>query len=520
MVHNQGVRPDDLSRKGLALILLAAAAYSSFSLWANNPLEFPHPWRLFPIVGAVWLSSFVLGVLARRLGATGWAAAASGIVWALTLSLGGPIVVRVGVATTLLGGSAVAGLIAVLMTRLADRPSLRFPVIVLGLLFGVGPLGPLAVDLFDQTGAAELTAPTSAVTSDLTHRPDIYLVVVDGFVGLDGSREVFGVDDPAWALSLKREGFQVPASGWSSYPITIAAVPSLFDMDYPVPAGADGNRAVISSLIDKLGGENRLVSILNANDYETTMIEAGWSWSHCGPDYDRCMPSAFLDEGTFRVLQRSIAGPWMVRQWGSAFTQGAKHAIKSLLEETEKSGANESGPRFVFGHIMAPHPPMFLNADCEVIYERGRAGVLFPNNNTDLEQRKRFYLEQAECVSAFMIDFASRVDVDDVVVFVADHGSDSRNQLIRPGSDWTTDDSIERLSVLVAVRAGTPCNLGQTVLLPNLMRRILDCIGGNPPTKPLETRMFVGGLRLGTDVQHFVELSPEDIGAIIGDGGQ
>ena len=512
--------PDDLSRRGLALILLAAAGYSSFSLWANNPLEFPHPWRLFPIVGAVWLPSFVLAVLARRLGATGWAAAAGGIVWALTLSLGGPIVVRVGVATTLLGGFALAALIAVLMTRVADRPSLRSPVIVLGFVFGIGPLGPLAVDVFDQTGAAELTAPTSSVTSDLTHRPDIYVVVVDGFVGLDGSRTVFGVDDPAWAAGLKREGFQVPASGWSSYPITIAAVPSLFDMDYPVPAGADGNRALISSLIDKLGGDNRLVSILNANDYETTMIEAGWSWSHCGPGYDQCVPSGFFDEGTFRVVQRSIAGPWVVRQLGSAFTQGAKHAIESLLDETERSGGNESGPRFVFGHVMAPHPPMFLNAECEVIYERGRAGVRIPSTNTDLEQRKRFYLEQTECVTGFMIDFASRVDVDDVVVFVADHGSDSQNQLIRPGSDWSKNDSIERLSVLVAVRAGTPCNLGETVLLPNLMRTILDCVDGNPPSKPVEKRMFVGGLRIGTDVQHFVELSPGDIAAIVGAGGQ
>jgi hypothetical protein len=165
---------------------------------------------------------------------------------------------------------------------------------------------------------------------------------------------------------------------------------------------------------------------------------------------------------------------------------------------------------------MAPHPPLFLDEECDVVIEAERAGVLLDNGLTALERRKELYLGQAECVTRFMVEFASHAEANDVVVFVADHGSDSRNQLQKSGSDWSEEDTFERLSVLVAVRAGNACALDETTLLPNLMREVLDCVAGQDGNSDIEARMFAGGLRLGGEPDHFDELTESEVEAMKG----
>jgi hypothetical protein len=416
----------------------------------------------------------------------------------------------------LLAGVAVGVIVVILMTRLAAVPAVRYPVIILACLLGVGPLGPLAVDVFEQSSPVELPAMDSSFTSSFDARPDIYLIVVDGFIGISGAREVFRQTDPPWVDGLAAADFEIPKAGWSSYPITIASVPSLMEMDYPVTEEMAGDRALFARLIEKLGGDNRLVHTLNDLGYETTMVEAGWSWSHCGGHYDVCVPSAFLDEGTFRVIGRSLAGPATTERFASAFTVGARHAMGWLLDDLWE-GESRTEPRFVFGHVMAPHPPLFLDENCDVVFDLERAGVLLNNGFAEIEQRKDLYLSQAECVTSFMLDFASRAASDDVVVFVADHGSDSTNQLVRPGSEWTEEDSRERLSVLAAIRAGS-CEFTEPIFLPNLMRAVLDCVAAEPPTPAVEDRMFAGQLKLGPEPSHFVELTEPEVAAITGAG--
>jgi len=504
-----------LSLIGQVAILGAASAHPSLSLWTSNRLEFPHPIRLVLISGSVWLVSFALSALAFRLGATRWAATGGGVVWALTIGMGGAMAGRVGLNMTLAGGAALGALVVVLMNRLAENMAAQFPLVILAFVLGVGPIGPYAVDVFGHTSPTTLQSPQTDFTTTLDVRPDIYVIVVDGFVGIDGSREVFAQAVPPWVEELRGQGFEVPASGWASYPITIASIPSLFDMDYSIEAGVNGDRAVISALLDKLGGANRLVSTLNVNGYHTVMVEAGWSWSHCGPAYDECVASAFLDEGTFAVVRRSIVGPMVVDRMAHPFTVGAKHAMDWLLRDA-RADRTGSEPRFVFGHVMAPHPPFFLTDDCSVENEMERAGGRLDNRFTDLSRRKDLYLNQAECVADFIVEFAVATDPNDVVVVISDHGSDSRDQLLRPGSQWTLDDIYERLSVLMAVRTPSDCDLGDTVVIPDLMRAVLACLGhGAAPTPPIEPRMFSGTLRLDGEPNHLEELEPGEVDSIL-----
>ena len=92
-----------------------------------------------------------------------------------------------------------------------------------------------------------------------------------------------------------------------------------------------------------------------------------------------------------------------------------------------------------------------------------------------------------------MHELVDRVRDEDVVIFVADHGTDRRGQLFIDPDSWTEEELTERMSVFVAVRTPTPCPLDDDVHLPNVMRRVLSCLGSvTIPEVNKQSFLFIG----------------------------
>jgi hypothetical protein len=63
-------------------------------------------------------------------------------------------------------------------------------------------------------------------------KPDIYYIVLDGYVRSDILQEMFGFDNSEFIKDLREKGFIVPASNHSNYPVTPLSVSSTLNMDY------------------------------------------------------------------------------------------------------------------------------------------------------------------------------------------------------------------------------------------------------------------------------------------------
>ena len=61
------------------------------------------------------------------------------------------------------------------------------------------------------------------------------------------------------------------------------------------------------------------------------------------------------------------------------------------------------------------------------------------------------------------------------------------------------------MNVFVAVRTGSSCSIGDELMIPNLMRRVLSCIGA-VDTPEVANRMFLNGM---------VELDPAEVDALV-----
>ena len=204
------------------------------------------------------------------------------------------------------------------------------------------------------------------------------------------------------------------------------------------------------------------------------MVESGWSGGACGSDYDHCVSSHWFDETIALILNDSVVGRWFKTHFGSPFTMGTENTMAWLLENASELSSSPQ-PDFVFAHLLAPHPPFYLNSSCDRVITDERSGFWHNKLGLATSERNRYLGEQMECVNDFMLRLATAVEPDDVVVFVGDHGTDSRYQLFRGTEEWGDDGLTERMNVMLAVRSGNGCAIADHIMVPNVMRQVLTC---------------------------------------------
>ena len=316
---------------------------------------------------------------------------------------------------------------------------------------------------------------------------DVYLIVFDGYVGLEGwTGSLPG--EPGWHGALAELGFETPESAWASYPWTQTSLPSLLMMDYPIREGAVVNGATRESLYDIISGANPTVQTFNESGYETVMIESPWHGSGCSDAFDVCVGAGFRSEEVYTAVSQSVLRWPVFEQTGHAYATGSIRTMSWLLESSAKF-KGDGVPQFVFAHVMIPHPPFFVDARCEVRYDQALSEFSFSRSGVPFDTRAEGFVEQASCADSFMVGLAEQVNPNDVVIYVGDHGLDARGQFERTEESWSIDDLRERMNVLLAVHAPR-CQVGSPVVLPNLLRRVISCLSGEP-VQDLPPRMFV-----------------------------
>jgi hypothetical protein len=479
---------------------------------ANNPFDIGHPERLLALAGLLWLgSATVLLVLVNRGVRPTTAASSVFFVTVLAMS-GGPLLIKFGE----LGGwvmlIGLMGTVVFLISRLESHTVLGIVLLSFGAFLMAGPTIALVREISERGDDTVVDHSLEPIT--MTSKPDVFVVVLDGYAGRRSWGETRASGEPSIFDDLEDVGFEVPASAWSAYPATRSSVPSLLDMSYPLVAGSVVSEATERRLSDMIGGSNAASIEFSDQGYEMVMIESGWSGSRCGRIIDRCVAAPMMDEAMFSVAERSVVGPALLRQQGYAFTVGSQHTM-SWLSANAPSISRDGEPTFVFAHVMAPHPPFFLDASCLTEYHADRSGVQFARPFDDLEARQAAYLEQSECLNSFMIDLSGTIEADDIVIFVGDHGTDSGNQMARDPATWSTGDLSERFNVFLAVRAAPGCSVGDSIMVPNILRRVLSCMSADQ-LADLRPRMFKYAQNWAAESgSKVLEVSPSEVSALL-----
>jgi len=461
-------------------LVLSAAAFSPAMVLVNNT-ESPGPATAAVITGAIVGLAWAIRALIVRLGARRRPTSYAVAVTVFVAMNGGELV-----GVTDLGRLVPVGLALVAGVALYRYANSRL--IETGVTWGafVLVLTPLVTWVANQDTSGQVVAAASIETPSFETRPDVVVVVADGYGSNRVLEEFYGFDNTSFVDLMSDLGFEVDDDMSSNYGRTALSVPSLMQLTYPLEEGVVGS-STRNSLYGALSGQNVLATMMRDNGYQTVYVESGWLGTRCSSDVNVCVPGPWPDESLQDIAHRSVLRGLPGLEEGRTFARGSLNTMR-WLDETLPSYLKNGDPDYIYVHVLSPHPPLFLDASCRL---EGRAelsgfAVGVPGmTKAGLEVRKDAYVDQIECVNRHLVEVGEAISRTGAVgLILADHGPDYLSQMSVDADTWSTDQMRERFGVLFAAHH-PGCEYGDLRSLVNVGRRMISCLADiDLPTLP------------------------------------
>ena len=370
--------------------------------------------------------------------------------------------------------------------RFAENRRFRVAALAVAITLAALPLLSMAISAYGPGAAIAFSH--DGFPGEPEVKPDIYFLLLDGYGNSDVLANIYGFDNKAFLTDLEQRGFDVALSATADYSFTHLSVPSMLNMEHLpehlASVGFRGDPQGFRHLTEAIAGDNRLVSWLKDLGYTYIHGETYDATNDCGPNVDVCLPSPFWDYTTEYLLDRTPVGPLLFPVHGSPATSFNVMRIEQMSRWMRDWGAATVGPEFVFIHLLLPHPPYFLDGNCEIRLSSDLGGTRSDRGlSTEVVSARRAgYVEQLECSNKVVTQFIDQIDPDSMVILAGDHGPESFGQLVADVPRWSDIEIYERSGVLTAIRAPAGCQLSlpDDHHLVNTFRIALSCLTSSP----------------------------------------
>lgn len=234
------------------------------------------------------------------------------------------------------------------------------------------PLYQIAAYEVRASRAAELPSPGGLVAP--ANPPDIYYLIFDAYARDDSLSQTYGVDIADFLAGLEARGFYVARCASSNYAQTRMSLASSLNMSYlhnllPDEVIASGDQTALQAYIK----DSAVRAELEAIGYQTIAFETGFSWTEWRDADLFLAPEAqgsglnhfetlLVETSALRLLTDARNLPAFLVPDTRYKEEIHRQRVLFVLEELETMPARP-GPKFVFGHIVSPHPPYVFNAD-------------------------------------------------------------------------------------------------------------------------------------------------------------
>lgn len=299
----------------------------------------------------------------------------------------------------------------------------------------------MIVNGIKNRGAAQPLSVASA--QSIGEKPDVYLIVLDMYGRADKIQEEFAFDDTPFLNQLKSMGFYVAPCSTSNYSHTNLSIASLLNFEYidtlnggKLPTSPD------ETWLTPLIVHSKARDVLKQAGYKFVTFQNGFPFLSI-PDSDvyfaptdKDKYESGLDGFEFIMLKQTPVNYFMqksdsknylpqvsskqVRKFGYLYTQ-----TRFTLDMLPKVPASISGPKFVYAHIILPHPPYIFKPDGsyteESRFNDGPGGAPI-----DQESYELGYTNQLKYVNSQIIPILDTIikqsKTPPVIILMGDHG--------------------------------------------------------------------------------------------------
>jgi hypothetical protein len=256
--------------------------------------------------------------------------------------------------------------------------------------------------------------------------PDIYYIILDMYPRTDVLKNNYGYDNSWFTRSLQEMGFYVAECSQSNYATTILSVPSSLNLDY-LQNLSDAFPPDETELLNssRLLQNNAVRKSLSNAGYKTVVFASGFYWAEWkDADVFIAPPDGPVTEFEVVVLLSTYAR--LIDDFGivnlddvhaERFRQRTRLVLKSFDRLVDIPG-----PKFVFIHVLAPHPPNAFD-------ENGNS--IAPDQ---VEPKKGFAGQVAFISKAILPGLKALItgaQVPPVIIVQGDHGPVSADPLVK-----------------------------------------------------------------------------------------
>jgi hypothetical protein len=316
----------------------------------------------------------------------------------------------------------------------------------------------------------ELLAISPTISNNANY-PNIYYIIVDGYARRDVLRDIYHYDNEEFLTFLEQKGFYIASSSTTNYPQTALSLASSLNFQYlddlaQMLPPKSASRAPLSKSIHN----NRLFSFLKSYGYQWVSYASGHP------------PSEIKNADMFLGVKARFNSVELSLLTGSAFSivlnyQHSNDVTRERLLANLDLMLNPpemQQPRFVFAHIILPHPPFVFDANGNpVSIGNFHDGNYFKGTR---EEYLSGYREQLIFLNQYLQQIITKILADSptppIIILQADHG---------PGAylDWTDMQNtclLERMSIINAyyLPGSAQADLYPEITPVNTFRLILD----------------------------------------------
>jgi len=277
--------------------------------------------------------------------------------------------------------------------------------------------------------------------------PDIYYVVLDMYADSGTLQKHYQHDNGPFLDALRRKGFVIPSGPRSNYTMTFLSLASSLNMRYleGVAPRVETDRSIPYALIK----DNEVTRLLRRLGYRFINFTSRWGPTDTNHLADRNLCRGLSEFSTMMaqttLLRLVIEAPASVMGWDD------RSRVLCTLNTLPRVHDQVTGPRFVFAHILLPHPPyIFTASGAPSTYEQASA-------KSDRVTDKTGYLEQLKFLNARLEAITDEIlrlpGPKPILVLQGDHGPSS---LAADPGVWkhpTTEFLLERMGIFSAIFA-------------------------------------------------------------------
>ncbi len=302
--------------------------------------------------------------------------------------------------------------------------------------------------------------------------PDIYYLILDGYGREDVLRDLYDYDNSAFIQGLQARGFYVAGQSHSNYTSTLLSLSSSLNLNYLDLSALEFRPGSpnIGALVPLIS-HSYVRSFLEERGYQTVALSNNYTVSSAD-SADLVISNGGLNNFEHRLVETTLASLVGFQLYADATRQ----AIHNSLERPAALH-DPNTPRFIFIHVISPHPPFLFGPNGEELPFTGYVGdgsTFFggPQNYIPLYTGQMTYLNRL--VLTLVDQLQADPNYRPVIIIQGDHGPAA--YLDAPGGPCVR----ERTSILNAyyLPDAAPAQLYDSITPVNTFRVVFNAYFG------------------------------------------